>query len=688
MHASGFLVLLFVVFSLLTGALLKIFMRNSRIPYTVVLLLIGIIAGSANQFSLFGNNNLLSDIFVQVGHIDPHLILYLFLPTLIFESAYSMEPHLFFRIAPQIILLAIIGLFISMLLSAFAVSWLLSWGMGVALLFGALISATDPVAVVALLKEKSSRKRLETLIEGESLLNDGTAIVFFSLFYGFALGTTTEIKILPVIGEFIWVVASGLLIGAAIGWGILWIIGRLINQPMIEITLSITAAYLTFIIAEFLHVSGVVALVSLALMFSTIGRTQISPEISHFLHQFWEVMTYMANTLIFLIVGIVIMEHTTFDSPKLWLTLGILYILLTIIRSISVIVLMPLLERIGIGINRKKATVLVWGGLRGAVSLSLALSLAQDINIPEQLREQILFLTAGIVFLTIVINGSTMEWLLHSLKLDKLPAAKEASVQKARQGLNEQMTIFLKTLVNNPFFNRIKLDSLVSFINHNNSDGVSSNKGVIHSDTLINSEEAKIAFMRRLLEIERSDYWRQFEEGHIGRQAAFLLSRSIEHALDNNPVIAPRLTLDNVFKVPTPPKWLHKMPLMGSSMEEWLFTHLSLSYDIARGFVNAQEEMRHHIKNLQPNAKTGNDIEDMIDKNCSQAFTFTRHISNEFPKLITQLQSKSARRLLLNHERSLIWKMEHDGVLEAAEAQHLIDIIETQMLKMREEENQ
>lgn len=688
MHASGFLVLLFVVFSLLTGALLKVFMRNSRIPYTVVLLLIGIIAGSANQFGLFGNNNVLSDIFVQVGHIDPHLILYLFLPTLIFESAYSMEPHLFFRIAPQIVLLAIIGLIISMLLSAFAVSWLLSWGMGVALLFGALISATDPVAVVALLKEKSSRKRLETLIEGESLLNDGTAIVFFSLFYGFALGTTTEIKILPVIGEFIWVVASGLLIGAAIGWGILWIIGRLINEPMIEITLSITAAYLTFMIAEFLHVSGVVALVSLALMFSTIGRTRISPEISHFLHQFWEVMTYMANTLIFLIVGIVIMEHTTFDSPKLWLTLGILYILLTIIRSISVIVLMPLLERIGIGINRKKATVLVWGGLRGAVSLSLALSLAQDINIPEQLREQILFLTAGIVFLTIVINGSTMEWLLHSLKLDRLPAAKEASVQKARQGLNEQMTLFLKTLVSNPFFDRIKLDSLTTFMNRSNSDEMSSNKDVIHSDTLITSEDAKIAFMRRLLEIERSDYWRQFEEGHIGRQAAFVLSRSIEHALDNNPVIAPRHTLGNVFKVPTPPNWLHKLPLMGSSMEEWLFTHLSLSYDIARGFVNAQEEMRHHINDLQPDKQTGNDIEDMIDKNCSQAFTFTRHISNEFPKLITQLQSKSARRLLLNHERSLIWKMEHDGVLEAAEAQHLIDIIETQMLKMREEENQ
>jgi hypothetical protein len=462
---------------------------------------------------------------------------------------------------------------------------------------------------------------------------------------------------------------------------ILWIIGKLINQPLIEITLSIAAAYLTFIIAESLHVSGVVALVALALMFSTLGRTRISPEISHFLHHFWEMMTYMANTLIFLIVGIVIMTHTTLDSAQLWIALGLLYIFLTLIRAISVWTLMPLLERIGVGITRGKATVLVWGGLRGAVSLSLALSLAQDGAVPEQLREQILFLTAGIVFLTIVINGSTMEWLLHRLELDRLPPGKQASVQKARQTINEQMRIFFKTLSHNPFFDKVQINSLGYLIQDQDDD-------VGKSDhTAVKREERDVAFMRRLLEIERSDYWRQFEEGYIGRQAAFELSRSVEHALDNNPVIAPRSSLEEIFKAPTRPKWLQALPVIGRSLEESLFTHLSLSYDIARGFVAAQEGMRHHIEALQPDDKTGNRVDAMIDQNCRMAFAFTRHINQEYPELVAQLQSKSARRLLLNHERSLIWKMEHDGVLETAEAQHLIDNIETQMLKLREEEN-
>ena len=674
MYGEGLSLLVFVIISLLVGALLKALMRDSRIPYTVVLLLVGMGIGGLNHFGYIGSDNMLSSIVSQVGHIDPHLILFLFLPTLIFESAYSMEPHLFFRILPQIALLAIVGLIISMVLSALAVHWLLSWGIGVSLLFGALISATDPVAVVALLKEKSSRKRLETLIEGESLLNDGTAIVFFTLFYGFAIGSATEVKSLEVVGQFIWVVSAGLVIGTVIGWTTLWVIGKIIDQPLIEITLSVAAAYITFMIAEYLHVSGVVALVALALMFSTLGRTRISPEISHFLHQFWEMLTYVANTLIFLIVGIVIMTLTTFDNPQLWITLGILYIVLIAIRSISVIVLMPVLHRIGIGITRQKATVLVWGGLRGAVSLSLALSIAQDSAVPEPLREQILFLTAGIVFLTIVINGSTMEWLLKMLHLDTLPPAKEASVQKARQTISTQMKSFIKTLKNSLFFDKIELESVGKFIDNHKDD--------ISVDNL-KKEDIDVAFMRRLLEIERSDYWQQFEDGHIGRQATFILSNSVEQALDNQPLITPRPSLEEVFKLHYPPKWLSKIPFMGYSMDNWVFSHLSLSYDIARGFVTAQEQIRVHIQKLQPDKITGDKVEEMVDKNCAIAFIFIKHVNEKYPELITELQSKSAKRLLLNHERSLIWKMEHDGVLETAEAQHFIDDIESQMRSNR-----
>ena len=675
MHNSGIGILIFVVFSLLIGAVLKALMRSSRMPYTVILLLVGIGIGAINHFFFADTQNVFSTMIHQVGEIDPHLILFLFLPTLIFESAYSMEPHLFFRILPQIALLAIVGLIISMVLSAFAVHWLLSWSIGASLLFGALISATDPVAVVALLKEKSSRKRLETLIDGESLLNDGTAIVFFTLFYGFALGTTTEVHSLGVVAEFVWVVSAGLAIGVVIGWLSLSMIGKLINQPLIEITVSIASAYMTFFIAEYFHVSGVVALVALALMYSTLGRTRISPEISHFLHQFWEMLSYLANTLIFLIVGIVIISHTKFDTPELWGMLLLLYVFLMIIRGVSVVMLMPILERIGVGITKEKATVVIWGGLRGAVSLSLALSLAQDTNMPAALREQILFLTAGIVFLSIVINGSSMEWLLQKLHLDKLPAAKELSVRKAQHEINEQMQSFFKTLRHNPFFDKVKFDSLDVLLNKEKK-----------LSEKVEQEDMEVAFMRRLLEIERSDYWRQFEEGHIGRQATFILSRSIEQALDNTPQITPRPILEELFGAHTAPKWMNSVPFMRGYVSDWRFTYLSLSYDVARGFITAQDEIELYVRELQPSQESGDKIRDMIEKNRSMTFSYIHHIAKEYPELITQLQSKAAKRLLLNHERSLIWQMEHEGVLENAEAQHLIDNIEAKMRSNRSSE--
>jgi NhaP-type Na+/H+ or K+/H+ antiporter len=673
MHSDGIIILSFVIGALLLGAVIKSIFQNAKLPYSVILLLAGIafaLLDKSGWVSTWVIGELFHQIIHQVGAVDPHLILFLFLPVLIFESAYAMEPHLFFRIAPQIVLLAVLGLVISMVLTAFAASLLFSWSLGVALLFGALICATDPVAVVSLLKEKSSRKRLETLIEGESLLNDGTAIVFFSLFYGFAAGSTTEINSWLVVRDFLWIVIAGTFIGAIVGMCVLGVIGRLLNQPLMEITLSVVAAYIAFIISEQFHVSGVVSLVVLGLMFSTVGRTRISPEITHFLHQFWEMMAYLANTLIFLIVGIVIALHISVDDSALWLKLIALYLLLLFIRSASVIMLMPILKRIGVGITREKATVLVWAGLRGAVSLALALSLAQDPAVPKALGEQILFLTAGIVVLTIVINGSTMEWLLHLLGLDKLPPAKEASVQKAAAGLQVQMEAFLAIFRGNVFFNNLSPDELRSYIGEA--------KKVETSPSLLN-EDVNEAFMRRLLEIERRSYWQQVENGYIGQIASKALSDSVEIALDDTPLIAPRKGLDKYFSYPSPPSWMTHIPLFSRYLDTWIFNRVSLCYDVARGFMEAQEEMKKHIAKLAPSSDAKMEAENLIDNNRQVAFEFAKLIEIEYASSIASLQLNSAQRLILNHERSLIWKMQREGVLEDSEAQKLVEIIEEKM---------
>jgi NhaP-type Na+/H+ or K+/H+ antiporter len=460
---SSVLIVIFVILSLLLGALIKSVSKTLSSPYCVILLLAGLSLGLYGrtehiQENLSGLNSALT----TLAQVNPHLILLLFLPTLIFESAFSMDPHLFKRLIKQIMVLAVPGLILSTALTAvftfYFFPWQWSWT--VCFLFGALISATDPVAVVSLLKEISSRKRLETLIEGESLLNDGTAIVFFSLFYGLLTsGGEANLDIVAISGSFISVVLLGLLTGLAVGAVFLFWIGRLFNQAIIEITLTISAAYIAYFIAEnVLHVSGVVAVVSLGVLVASVGRTRISPGVSVFLHHFWQMMAHIANTLIFILVGIIIASRIRLDNWEWWVTLAGLYIGIQIIRAVTVFTFMPILKQAGI--SKDKAIIVIWGGLRGAVSLALALIIAQDNFLPKELGDQILFLTAGIVVLTIPINASSMSLLLRYFGLDTLPEAKQASLSKAQQSIKQHLANDLVLLQQHEFLQRADWKSL------------------------------------------------------------------------------------------------------------------------------------------------------------------------------------------------------------------------------------
>ena len=304
------------------------------------------------------------------GKIDPHLILYVFLPTLIFEAAFAMDVHTFKKSVTNAFLLAVPGIIIALVLTAAIIIGLkgaglgfAGWGWPMALLFGAVVSATDPVAVVALLKDLGASKKLGTLIEGESLLNDGTAIVIFMVLLATITGTGSDTS--PVI-EFLRVAVGGTLVGVFFGWLTIRWVKKVFNDALIEITVIVAAAYLTFFVAEhFLHVSGVLGLVALGLMMAGVGRTRISPEVEHFLHEFWELAAFIANTLIFLIVGVVIAHDSQFTGHDV-LNLFIIYIGVHIVRAIVIAVLIPPYEKSRIRIAQERChRCLVRGPARG-----------------------------------------------------------------------------------------------------------------------------------------------------------------------------------------------------------------------------------------------------------------------------------------------------------------------------------
>ncbi|MEA3383524.1 MAG: cation:proton antiporter [Campylobacterota bacterium] len=679
--AVGLYVLVFVIGSLIIGSITMMYTKGTKLPYTIALLLIGLALGGIERTGFFEHSMpIVSHALLLVADIDPHLILFIFLPTLIFESAYALEVHLFRRIFSQIAILAVPGLIISTLATAALVKiffpW--NWEWELALLFGALISATDPVAVVALLKEVSSRKRLETLIEGESLLNDGTAIVLFTLFLTMYLSTTnSDFSVVGVVGEFSFVVMFGLVIGVIFGYIAIKLIDKVFNNPLVEITLSVGVAYLVFFIAEHtFHVSGVVALVSLALMFATVGRTKISPEVAGFLHHFWEMMAHFANTFIFLIVGILIATRVKLDIGEYWIALIVLYIGITVIRGGSVAILTPILNRIGIGFTKAKGIVLVWGGLRGAVSLALALTIAQNDSIPKEIGDQILFLTAGIVVLTILINGLTMEKLLAMLHLDTLPPAKEITVQKAKANVYQNLVEYLPQIKKNEFLQNVNWDDIVELKELDTISNIDLDKKDV------STEELSIAYRRRLLESERKFYWAEFSKGNLSAEATNHLAAAIEQALDEYPTITPRPHIEELWHIPS---YLHStkdIPVVSSIMLQFSFSRLALGYEVARGFMNAQDEVLTHINSLGASNTDVADVKKDILKNIQLTYDYMENLNTIFPEIVCSIQTRTANRLLLNRERSVIEKLLKSGVLDKPEASRMIDDVENRMFEL------
>ncbi|MFC3152886.1 cation:proton antiporter [Litoribrevibacter euphylliae] len=691
-YETGLLVLIFVILALFIGASVRHLLKGTQVPYTVALLVIGLVLGLIHRTELFSIHvPMIAETLDLVVDISPHLILFVFLPTLIFESAFAMEVHLFRRMFVQIAVLAVPGLIVATMLTAGLAQWAFpfDWSWALCLMFGALISATDPVAVVALLKEVSSRKRLETLIEGESLLNDGTAIVFFSLFYGWVLmGMDQDVNVFAVAAEFSWVVSAGLLIGLVVGgWSIIWL-GRVFNDPMIEISLSIMVAYLVFLLAESIHVSGVVAVVTLALMYASIGRTRISPEVAGFLHHFWEMMAHIANTLIFLLVGVLVAVRVPLTNLDLWQALIILYVGIMAIRSFAVTLFMPILKRIGIGINREKAIVLVWGGLRGAVSLALALTVAANDQIPKEIGDQVMFLCAGIVVLTILINGTTMGQVLHWLGLDKLPSAKQATVDKAQGEINHTLNQMLPEMMTSEFLKGADWDSVKETARLQ----VTTQPTTVALDELVGSsdvtqgisqQDLAVACKRRLLETERKHYWSQFEQGTLGKVATAKLVEAVEHALDGDPEIGPRTELFTAWKTP---KWiamLREFKGMKRLATKLAFDHLAQGYDMARGFLQAQDALAEHIDVLASDENVAAQVRLDVEANKDATLQHIQYLRDSFPEIIHALETQAATRLLLNRERALIQQQHKLAVLDKPEAERMIMDVEARMMSLQ-----
>ncbi len=365
---------------LLIVSVVAIGVRRFRIPYTVALVLVGAVLSLRSSVRL---------------ELVPDLILGLFVAPLVFEAAFHLNFDAVRRNLTTILLFAVPGVVLNMVV----VGWVVSRGAGMslslALLFGALTAATDPVAVVAIFRKLGIPRRLEVLLEGESLFNDGTAIVLFSLALAWSIGAPLDVPGAAL--AFVRVSAGGVLVGLVLGWVVSRAISR-IDDYLVETTLTTVLAYGSYLIAERLGVSGVLAVVAAGLVNGNLGPRGMSPTTRIVVLNFWEYVAFLANSAVFLLIGLDIDLPAVAANwrPILWAIVGVL-----ISRAVVVYGLSWFGGRIPMGWRH----TLYWGGLRGGIALALALSLPISMGAE---REAITVMAFGVVFFTLVVQGLTL----------------------------------------------------------------------------------------------------------------------------------------------------------------------------------------------------------------------------------------------------------------------------------------
>lgn len=381
---------------LLIGAVVAIIARRFKFPYTVGLVAAGILLA-----------------FIPLGLEVPfnkELLFKVLLPPLIFEAALYIHWKELKRDMLPVVTFATVGVLMSAFVTATFMHYLVGWEWVMAILFGVLIAATDPVSVIATFKEAKVEGRLRLLVEAESLFNDSTAAVAFSIALAFAMGQTLTLggAALTLVSSVVGGVVSGLIVG-----GLMLLISGRTRDHLVELALTTIAAFGSFWLAEQFHFSGVLASMTAGLL---VGNTTelgfISDKGEESIESFWEFAAFVVNSIVFIILGI---NEAYQDFGRSALAIGVAIIAVIIARAVAIYPLSALFTTSRWKIEPAHQHIMFWGGLRGALALALALGIPESVPY----RQEILTVTFGVVAFSVFAQGLTMTPLLS--KLGQLP---------------------------------------------------------------------------------------------------------------------------------------------------------------------------------------------------------------------------------------------------------------------------
>lgn len=642
--------------------------RFDKLPLTIALVLVGIIIAALGEF--VPAFSILSEFT-----LTPELVLFVFIPTLIFESAFNLDARQVGANIWPILTLAVPGLLLSTAIIGAIFSAFTPFDLMVALLLGAILSATDPVAVIAIFKQLGVPERLTILVEGESLFNDATSLVLATLLIGIvSAGAFSSGVIVEGVGEFFVVFLGGVLVGWLLAVAVGYTLGNIESDASVEITFTTILAYFSFIIAEHVfHVSGIMAVVAAGLTIGSWGKSKISPSTSEFMEHFWEYLAYVANVLIFLMVGLQIDLMTLWNSVEL-----IIYVIIAMLISRAVVVfgLVPLVGKLpgSDPVQLAFQKVMYWGGLRGAIALAIVLSLPASF----EYKDTMIAIVMGAVLFTLIVQGLSIEQLVKVLGLDKLSVPDELAKLEGDKHAREEGLSRLDNLVRGGLFSQRISDNLRERCEQNLAR---LNEEISELHARMGEKDSLQILGMRCLAREKARYYELFSRGLINEWAYRELDHTVDVQLDEvrHHGLLPRAQV----KAPitkTLSLWVFWMldwiPGFHKVVEKFRTLNIIRDYDVAWGRYRGANSVLSSIDELAGEGDTPEQIveqirtiyQDILQQNKAQI----DEVADQYPEFVETMQEQLGQRLLLIAEHEAVEHAADLGMIQKGIAEEIL----------------
>ncbi|MGP3697518.1 cation:proton antiporter [Rhodobacter sp. NSM] len=424
-----------------------------RLPYSVVLAVVGAALGTLALW--LQRSGVAAGFRPEVAEllslpIRSSVFLYMFLPTLLFQVSLSLNIRRMIDDWVPILVMAVVAVLVSTLAIGFALQPFSTMSLAACLLLGSIVSTTDPSAVVSIFRSIAAPQRLSRIVEGESLLNDAAAIALFGFFLTFVMAGVPDPTLRDALVQFPLLIVGGVALGYGMARLALSLMTRMATHPTAQLSLSLALPYLTYVLAESgLEVSGVIAVVTAGIAMNLAGPGRLSPSTWNLLGDTWEMLSHWAGSLIFIVTALLIPRLIGRATAWDLVLIGIVVLAAVVARGVMLSGLLPLLTRLNLSpkVERPYRVAILWGGLRGAVTLALALAVTENPMVPPHVKREVGILATGFVLFTLLVQGTTLRLVIRRLGLARLTPLDLAlsnqviavALQNVREGVAESV---------------------------------------------------------------------------------------------------------------------------------------------------------------------------------------------------------------------------------------------------------